>query len=109
MLFYFLAQVINSQEQIKGSRTFITIFGVTIPPLNSSLDIFALIMYFSMTTLAKIGYGDYFPISDNERLLTVLMLLISMIFFSFLIDRLIKALTLDGPKEEHYTGRIPAN
>jgi hypothetical protein len=45
-----------------------------------------------MTTLAKIGYGDYVAISNWERLMACLMLIISIAFFSYLIDNLTNAL-----------------
>ena len=45
-----------------------------------------------MTTLAKIGYGDFFPYSNAERVYTVIILMISMIFFSYVLDRFITTL-----------------
>lgn len=48
-----------------------------------------------MTTLAKIGYGDYFPLSNLEKIATLCILFISMIFFSYVLDKFINIMTLD--------------
>lgn len=43
-------------------------------------------MYFTMTTLAKIGYGDFYPKSDYEKFYTIIILMISIVFFSYILD-----------------------
>ena len=64
---------------------------------NSQL---ALLLYFSMTTLIKVGYGDYYPLSDFERFMTIILLFISMCFFSYLLDQLIVTIYVDqSPKQ----------
>lgn len=55
-----------------------------------------------MTTLAKIGYGDFFPLSDAEKLFTLAILLFSIVFFSFLLDRFIDILQ-NSPSAESTT------
>lgn len=63
-------------------------------------------MYFSMTTLAKIGYGDYLPISDDEMLYTLCILFISIIFFSYVLDQFMVLMAIDPSKENIRTGHI---
>ena len=45
--------------------------------------------YFAMTTLATVGYGDYVPISVQEKLIFSFMLMIGVIVFSFIMDNFI--------------------
>jgi hypothetical protein len=45
--------------------------------------------YFSMTTLAKIGYGDRFPVSTAEKVLMVVIMFSGMIFFSYVLEQFI--------------------
>jgi hypothetical protein len=53
------------------------------------------LLYFSMTTVAKIGYGDYYPQSDIEKFMTVVILFISMVFFSYVLEQFINILQKD--------------
>jgi len=38
-----------------------------------------------LTTLATIGFGDYYPISDTERVLGIALFLIGSVIFSLLM------------------------
>jgi voltage-gated potassium channel Kch len=67
--------------------------------------VLATLIYFSMTTLAKIGYGDFFPLSDAEKLYTLGILLFSLVFFSFLLDRFIDILQ-NSPSAESTTQTV---
>ena len=49
-------------------------------------------VYFGLTTLATIGFGDYYPISDTERILGVGLFLIGSIVFSLLMGVFIQLL-----------------
>jgi Ion channel len=91
-IFYFGVQNANTQEDTDANRTF---SGVYIDQnINwNNWDILALFLYFIMTTIAKIGYGDYYAISNVERIFAVLILLISMIFFSYVLDQFISIFT----------------
>jgi hypothetical protein len=42
--------------------------------------------YFMMTTLAKIGYGDFYPISNREKVLMVVLMFSGLIFFSYVLE-----------------------
>ena len=41
--------------------------------------------YFTFTTLATIGFGDYHPLADEERFLTVFVFLSGVSVFSYLM------------------------
>jgi hypothetical protein len=63
-------------------------------------DVYKLIntFYFSMTTLAKIGYGDRFPVNSAEKLLMVFIMFSGMIFFSYVLEQFIYIIQKDpGP------------
>jgi hypothetical protein len=45
-----------------------------------------------LTTLTTIGFGDWYPISDTERVLAVALFLIGSIVFSLLMGVFIKLL-----------------
>jgi voltage-gated potassium channel Kch len=78
-IFYLLTdQLINGQTP----ETFISY-----NELLQSADIENLItmMYFSLTILSTVGYGDYFPISPSEMLLTVIIMLMGVAVFSWIM------------------------
>lgn len=52
-------------------------------------------MYFIMTTLAKIGYGDLFPISVEEKIATIVIMLIGMVFFSYVLEKFVNIVIKD--------------
>ena len=49
-------------------------------------------IYYGLTTLATIGFGDYTPISDIEKVLGIGLFLIGSIVFAFLMGVFIKLL-----------------
>ena len=42
-------------------------------------------LYFSLTTLSTVGYGDFFPISSIEMILGVITMLLGVFFFSYIM------------------------
>ena len=42
-------------------------------------------LYFTLTTLSTVGYGDYLPVSDAEKLLCVAMMLGGVALFSYIM------------------------
>lgn len=46
--------------------------------------------YFTLTTLATVGYGDYYPISNLERIVAVFIMLCGVAFFSFIMGSFIE-------------------
>lgn len=59
-----------------------------------------------MTTLAKIGYGDTFPVSNIEKLSCLVILSISIVFFSYSLDRFMVLIKIDPSKEAITKGHI---
>lgn len=42
-------------------------------------------LYFALTTLSTVGYGDLYPISQIERIFAVIVMLLGVAFFSFIM------------------------
>lgn len=61
-------------------------------------------MYFAMTSLSTIGFGDMYPVNDFERLMGSLMLLTGVAVFSLVMGQLSFMVTnmdmLNGDQEE---------
>jgi Ion channel len=56
------------------------------------IDYFRLIKvwYWAVTTLATVGYGDYHPISNGERVITACIFLVGVAAFSFIMGNFIE-------------------
>ena len=45
-----------------------------------------ILVYFTFTSLSTIGFGDFAPRSDLERLLTAFILFIGVSLFSYILE-----------------------
>jgi voltage-gated potassium channel len=45
-------------------------------------------MYFALTTLTTVGFGDYYPVSNTERLIGSFMLLFGVMTSNFIMGEL---------------------
>ena len=43
------------------------------------------VFYFSFTSLTTVGFGDYHPQSDAERLITIFILMFGVAIFSYIM------------------------
>jgi voltage-gated potassium channel len=50
-------------------------------------------MYFALTTLTTVGFGDYYPISNTERLVGSFMLLFGVMTSNFIMGELMNMIT----------------
>ena len=50
------------------------------------------VVYFSFTSLSTVGFGDYNPKSDAERLLFVAILMFGVAIFSYIMGNFIEIL-----------------
>ena len=53
----------------------------------------AAILYFSFTSLSTVGFGDYHPKSDVERIIGAFILLFGVAIFSVVMQNFIDILT----------------
>jgi hypothetical protein len=49
--------------------------------------------YFALTTLSTVGYGDYYPVSNVERVIAVLIMLGGVAFFSYIMGNFIEIIS----------------
>jgi hypothetical protein len=49
--------------------------------------------YFALTTLATVGYGDYYPITDAEIMTAVTLMLCGVAFFSYIMGSFIEIIS----------------
>jgi hypothetical protein len=66
--------------ELINSQTFFTYYEIK---KKSDIESFILMLYYSFTTLSTIGFGDYHPVSDEERIIVVCGLLFGVMIFSF--------------------------
>ena len=46
-------------------------------------------MYFAFTSLSTVGFGDFYPVSDLERVVGSFVLLIGVAMFSYILGELL--------------------
>jgi voltage-gated potassium channel len=51
-------------------------------------------MYFTLTTISTIGFGDYYPISDTERLVWSMVMLSGVALFSYFMGILLEMIAI---------------
>jgi hypothetical protein len=51
------------------------------------------VMYFSFTSLSTVGFGDFYPVSDIERVSGAMILLFGVACFSYIMGELFNAIT----------------
>jgi hypothetical protein len=49
-----------------------------------------IVCYYALTTLSTVGYGDYFPISRNEKIVGCILMLVGITFFAQIIGSFIE-------------------
>ena len=49
-----------------------------------------MVWYFAITTLSTVGFGDFYPISTEEKIVTCWIMLIGVTVFSFMVGNLIE-------------------
>ena len=59
---------------------------------NSEWDQLIVSCYYALTTLSTVGYGDYYPVSNAERVMAVVIMLTGVAFFSYIMGNFIEIL-----------------
>lgn len=49
--------------------------------------------YFSLTTLSTVGYGDLYPVSTNEMIVGIIVMLLGIVFFSHIMGSFIEIIS----------------
>jgi hypothetical protein len=86
----FLLDTEFSQSQDEHPEEFLNMFGVVeMNPAHMAVSM----MYFSFTSLSTVGFGDYYPVSNIERVTGAIILLFGVACFSYIMGELINAIT----------------
>ena len=59
---------------------------------DGSFDKLMKVWYYAITTLSTIGYGDYSPVSTQERIMASFILMFGVAVFSFIMGQFIEIL-----------------
>ena len=62
------------------------------------------LLYFSFTSLTTVGFGDFYPISDAERLFIAFGLLFGVALFSYIMGEFIEMVQKRLKYEAHGDG-----
>jgi len=62
----YYAQIVNNNSQNTGSKLITN-------------------TYFFFTTFSKVGFGDYYPASDNEKWVFIPIFIFSLIIFAYVL------------------------
>ena len=84
-VFFFMSKNLNSQEDYDNENTFYNQHGfIDIEDPNEQL---VKVCYFLLTTLSTVGYGDLYPISKAEQIITLIIMMGGVGFFSFIMGK----------------------
>lgn len=59
-------------------------------------------LYWTVTTLTTVGYGDIAPTNNNEKLFSILIMIMGVGFYGYLIGNIATILTKRDPSKEKY-------
>ena len=57
---------------------------------KTDIELAIVSMYFAFTSLSTVGFGDFTPRSDYERVLGAIMLLFGVLIFTFIMGKFIE-------------------
>lgn len=77
---YMASETLNYDSSKEENGTFITNYQLE---ELSNYEKLVISCYFALTTLSTVGYGDYHPISNLERIIAVFIMLVGVAFFSY--------------------------
>ena len=79
----------SDKGALEHPETFIHHFELSQVPLNKMI---ILSLYYAFTSLSTVGFGDFHPRSDAERLTCALILLLGVACFSYIMGNFIAVL-----------------
>ena len=59
---------------------------------NQESHLLVAVMYFTLTTLSTVGYGDMYPISAVDKIFIMLLQLVGIVFFSYVLGMFVSIL-----------------
>ena len=92
ILSYFLGTlwfIFSKETSSPGDYTFYNEYNLEEKTPSENLVI---VLYFAFTTLSTVGFGDFNPKSESERIITTFILLIGVACFSYIMGQFIEIL-----------------
>jgi hypothetical protein len=86
-----------------------TFYNIYFDETHTDNDKLLIVVYYAFTTLSTVGFGDYHPKSDVERLVASFILVIGVAVFSFIMGNFIeillnyKAVTAENGNQDDLT------
>ena len=71
-MFFFISQDLNTEKDVKEGHTFFQVNEFKEEEYEKNL---VTAVYFALTTLSTVGYGDLYPISNREMIVVLLFML----------------------------------
>ena len=75
------------------SNSFINYFALSAEDGGTDATQLITSSYYALTTLSTVGYGDYYPISNLERIIAVVIMLGGVAFFSYIMGNFIEIIS----------------
>ena len=85
---YLMSDTANAENE--GQTSFIKQFGLDTFDEDKRVIVSC---YFALTTLSTVGYGDFYPVSNMERVLAVVIMLGGVAFFSYIMGNFIEIIS----------------
>lgn len=82
-----------NEDQGITSETNTFIKNFMLDEVEDDMSKLAVSCYFALTTLSTVGYGDYYPVSNVERIVAVGIMLGGVAFFSYIMGNFIEIIT----------------
>lgn len=101
---YFLSNEFNNETDVAEINTFNTYFNLY--DYQDNKQRLTVCCYFALTMLSTVGYGDFYPISNMEMIVAVVIMLGGVAFFSFIMGNFIEIIT-NYDKKMNSTERMP--
>lgn len=90
-LFYFMSEKLNYVEDLESGNTFVLSHGFE--DLETAGGRLIKVCYFLLTTLSTVGYGDLYPISKMEQIITLIVMMGGVAFFSFIMGKFMEIIS----------------
>lgn len=85
-LWFLMSDRGNSDSEKEAENTWVTANSLQD---DDNLRKLVVACYFALTTLSTVGYGDFYPMSNLERICAVLVMLCGVAFFSYIMGSFI--------------------
>ena len=83
-IFYFISTEFNTEKDQDTGMTFNKVNNMSM--YESNIKRLVVVLYFALTTLSTVGYGDKVPISNVERISVIFFMIGGIMFFTYIMS-----------------------